>query len=332
MHVVSASRRTDIPSFHAEWFMQRIREGFVRVLSPFGGGVLEVSLAPEDVIAIVFWTKNAAPILPHLEELRNLGHCFTFLYTINNYPAFVEPAVPEWGHTKSIVEQLSKRFPQAAFRWRYDTIVLGESLDWKWHVRNFRGLCRSLAPYATECIFSFCDYYRKTTKNMERGMPDHWKPGEAQCKEMAEEMAAVAKEWGISVASCAHDFLMSDNVAKAKCIDPAFLARVVDSPERLAAVTDLKRAPTRKDCGCAASRDVGAYDTCLHGCLYCYANANPETAARNVEFVRKDSACLDPRAAGVTPGTDIRIGRNNNTAADTCDKKPRPRGGVSSQA
>jgi len=175
--------------------------------------------------------------------------------------------------------------------------VLSESLNWNWHKQNFRRLCRSLAPYAKECIFSFCDYYRKTARNMERGMPDYWKPSEAQCIEMAEEMAEVARQWGIAVASCAHDFLVSDNVMKARCIDPVLLSQVVNSPERLVAVRDLKKAPTRKGCGCAASRDIGAYDTCLHGCLYCYANADPESARRNVALVRKDSDCLDPRAA-----------------------------------
>jgi len=291
--------------------MHRIRRQFVRVLSPFGGGIFDVSLAPEDVAAIVFWTKNAAPLLPLLEELRNLGHCFTFLYTINNYPAFVEPTVPQWGHTKEIVEQLSRRFSPAVFRWRYDTIVLSESLNWKWHKRNFRALCRSLAPFATECIFSFCDYYRKTVRNMERGAPGYWRPSEVQCSEMAEEMADVAKQWGISVSSCAHDFLVSEKVAKARCIDPAVLSQIVNSPERLAAVKALKKAPTRKDCGCAASRDVGAYDTCLHGCVYCYANADPESARRNVALVTEDSDCLDPRAARLDCAGPPQVGRRS---------------------
>ena len=78
MHVISASRRTDIPAFHADWFMKRIRSGMVGVVSPFGRGISEISLVPEDVSAIVFWTKNAAPILEHLSELQRKGYCFTF--------------------------------------------------------------------------------------------------------------------------------------------------------------------------------------------------------------------------------------------------------------
>jgi hypothetical protein len=134
-------------------------------------------------------------------------------------------------------------------------------------------------------------------------------PSEAQCREMAEEMADGAKQWGISVASCAHDFLVSESVTKARCIDPAFLSRVVTSPERLAALKDLKKAPTRKGCGCSASRDVGAYDTCLHGCLYCYANADLESARRNVALIRNDTECLDPKAARLDRAADsLRVG------------------------
>jgi len=114
---------------------------------------------------------------------------------------------------------------------------------------------------------------------------------------MTAEMADVAADWGISLASCAHDFLVSGKVTKARCIDPVFLARVADGPARKAALEELKTAPTRKDCGCVASRDIGAYDTCAHGCVYCYANSNPELAARNRALVRPDHPCLDPKAA-----------------------------------
>jgi hypothetical protein len=302
MHIISASRRTDIPAFYSEWFMNRLAAGYARVRSPFGGGEFRVCLAPEDVIAIVFWTKNAAPMLPYLDELVQMGHCFTFLYTINGYPLLLEPGVPDRGHTLEVVKYLSRRFSRSAIRWRYDTIVLTNSLSRQWHIRNFRSLCRSLAPYASECIFSFCDYYRKTLRNMDSIVGDYEVPDQAQCVEMAEEMADIASEHGMSLLSCAHDFLVSEKIGKARCIDPDSLSQVVDSEERLQALKNVKATPTRKDCGCAASRDVGAYETCGHGCVYCYANSDPVRARSNMALIHPASDCLDPRSTSVHGG------------------------------
>jgi hypothetical protein len=276
--------------------MARIREGYARVISPFGGRELRVSLAPEDVIAIVFWTKNAAPLLAELDELTRRGHCFTFLYTINNYPRWLEPEVPDEGHTLRIVKTMAERFSPHILRWRYDTIVLTDRLDHRWHINNFRRLCRMLAPHTSECIFSFCDYYRKTIRNMDLLVTDYRQPNQEECKELAEEMADAAQECGITLASCAHDFLVSDRIVKAHCVDPIFLRSVVDTEARVKALDNLKAAPTRPDCGCAASKDIGAYDTCAHGCVYCYANSDAVRARRNLEQISPADDCLHPRA------------------------------------
>jgi hypothetical protein len=296
MHVISASRRTDIPAFHAEWFMKRIRDHSVDVVSPFGGKQFQVSLDPSDVIAIVFWTKNASPLLPYLDELEQRGHRFTFLYTINNYPPSLEPNVPDLCHTLEVVEAMTRRYSSSIFRWRYDTIVLTDTINSQWHIRNFDYLCAKISPYVKECLFSFCDYYKKTIRNMERMVPNHHRPDEAECTAIAEELASIALSRGITLASCAHDFLVSCAISKARCIDPQFLARVVDSDERKHCLARLKATPTREDCGCVASRDIGAYDTCLHGCAYCYANTNPQLAARNVARMNSDSRCLAPKS------------------------------------
>lgn len=295
MQVISASRRTDIPAFHTDWLMRRIRDRRVQVLAPFGGGIYEVSLDPADVIALVFWTKDAAPLLNRLEELVQAGHCFTFLYSINNYPCFVEPNVPSLSHTMQVVEKLAQQYPSCSLRWRYDTIVMTDQLDEQWHLNNFRELCRELAPHTKDCIFSFCDYYRKTIRNMERYVAGFRTPDESQCIRLSHQLACIGDDWGITLKSCAHDFLVSDKVLKARCIDPEVLVQVVDSSERRSAVEKLKFAPTRKHCGCAASKDIGAYDTCGHGCVYCYANANPELAKRNLSLISPGRLCLDPK-------------------------------------
>jgi len=276
----------------------------VRVASPFGGRVFEVSLLSEQVIAIVFWTKDAGPLLACFDELIQRGHCFTFLYTVNNYPNILEPRVPHLSHTLKVVETIRKRFPLATVRWRYDTIVLTETLDQRWHIRNFTKLCQLMAPFTTECIFSFCDYYKKTIRNMERMVPDHFRPDEAYCKDLAEEMALIATDHGIFLRSCAHDVLVSERIGKARCIDPVKLAEVVDSEQRRQALGKLKLVASRKECGCAESRDIGAYDTCGHGCVYCYANKEPATARLNAGMTSSDSDCLahHPNITAERPG------------------------------
>jgi len=299
LHIVSASRRTDIPAFHTQWFMNRIRSGSVLVRSRFSSKSFQVSLSPQDVTAIVFWTKDAGPLAPYLDELADAGHCFTFLYTINNYPALLEPGVPHRSHTMKVVDTLVKRFSSSVLRWRYDTIVLTDRTDKRWHLKNFESLCRSLAPYTKESIFSFCDYYRKTVKNMSLCAPDYHVPNQYECREIAEEMGQIARTWGIELTSCAHDFLVSDLVGKARCIDSEFLARVVDTTERRAALETLRTVPTRKECACAESKDIGAYDTCAHGCAYCYANADSGRARRNRSLIDPDGPCLDPRGTGM---------------------------------
>jgi hypothetical protein len=276
--------------------MERIREGNAIVRAPFGGRLFHVSLNPADVIAIVFWTKNAAPLLECLDELIERGHCFTFLYTINNYPAFLEPNVPALTHTMRVVEDLAKIRANSIVRWRYDTIVMSDQLNRTWHLGNFRELCRLLAPHSRECIFSFCDYYKKTTRNMHRSVPGHYNPDTQESMELIMDLAEIARESGIQMKSCAHDFLVGGEVTKASCIDPEYLAGIVESNIRLSALQDLKKTPTREDCGCFASKDIGAYDTCGHGCAYCYANANPERALHNLNRIRHDCPCLDPNS------------------------------------
>lgn len=294
MHIVSASRRTDIPAFHSDWFMNRIRSGSVLVRSPFNRRLSRVSLRPEDVCAIVFWTKDAAPLLPHLDELVRRGYCFTFLYTVNNYPRFLEPRVPDRSHTLRVLDEIAGRFSSSVLRWRYDTIVLTGRTGRRWHLRNFRSLCESMAPYSRECIFSFCDYYRKTVRNMDRSASDYRIPDPVESRELVERMADLAADHGVTLASCSHDFLVSDKVRKARCIDSEFLGHVVDTQARQEVLERLQPAASRKGCGCTESRDIGAYNTCAHGCVYCYANSNPQVAMNNAAAIEPQHPCLEP--------------------------------------
>ena len=124
MKIISASRRTDIPAFHSEWLLSRFHEQSVQVVNPFNRKIRHESLTPDEVAAIVFWTKNADPLTRNLERISDMGYDFMFLYTVNNYPSIVEPNVPAIGQTMKTVEKMVRKFGSNIFRWRYDTIIL----------------------------------------------------------------------------------------------------------------------------------------------------------------------------------------------------------------
>ncbi len=302
MHIISASRRTDIPAFHAQWFMNRIRAGFAGVVNPFNGNYRHVLMRPKDVIGITFWTKNTEPLLDYLPELIDQGHDFIISHTINNYPKIVEPSVPDYSRIMRNVNRLARDFPENIGAWRYDTIVLTSELNASWHINNFTEICRELKGIVRRCLFSFCDFYRKTTRNMCFALPNHYKPTEDECRCIAAELANIASDCGITLESCSHDFLLSAKISRGSCINPWELFKVASTDERRVALKKVKKAPTRKECGCVASVDIGAYDTCGHGCVYCYANATPEKAKANLKRANMEAECLDPHRIPETSG------------------------------
>jgi hypothetical protein len=274
--------------------MERVRAGYADVVSPFGGGIKRVSLKPPDVICIVFWTKNALPLIPFLGELHDMGMSFCFLYTINNYPRYLEPRTPETGLSVEALQRIRDRFPDASLSWRYDTIILTSELDAQWHYNNFGQLCCKLENLVDECIFSFCDYYKKTLRNMNRAAPGFRDPDRAEKRQIAHELGLLAREHGLELSACADDSVTGPEVSRARCIDPMRIFKAVDSDERRAALQKLKLRPSRKGCHCCESHDIGAYDTCGHGCAYCYANADPDRALGNLQIMSPHSSTLDP--------------------------------------
>ena len=96
--ILSVSRSTDIPAFYAEWFVNRLREGYAVWYNPFNQRPMRVSF--ERVKVIVFWTKNPAPLIPYLSELDRRGVHYYFQFTLNDYEreGFESrvPHVSEW--------------------------------------------------------------------------------------------------------------------------------------------------------------------------------------------------------------------------------------------
>lgn len=234
--IISASRRTDIPAFYWEWFQKRLQEQYVLVRNPLNlHQVSRISLRPEVVDGLVFWTKNPEPMLKQLSVLD--AYAYYFQFTLNAYAADVEAALPPLAVRIEIFRQLAQKIGAERMIWRYDPILLSARYDLQYHAAVFEELAAQLADSTKKCIISFLDYYPKIKA-------------------------------GLQLETCAEAIELADlGIGHASCIDAELLGRV--SRCRLDTVKDKNQ---RGECGCAASIDIGAYNTCLHGCIYCYAN------------------------------------------------------------
>lgn len=288
--IISVSRRTDVPAFYGAWFIRRIRAGFAGVVNPYGGKRYVVSLKPQDVVCLVFWSKDFTPFLRHLDALDRLGYTFYFNYTLTALPAVFESNVDKDAAFKSLT-YLSDRYSPGHVNWRFDPIILSSITDSEFYVEAFERLAARLAGRVERCYFSFVTEYGKVKRNFLQlrtqtgiAIPDVHPD---QKIALADRLAAIAERHGIRMYSCCGDYLLSDRIQKARCIDGAVIERLF-FPQGF----DHHVKPTRQECGCTESIDIGTYDTCPHGCVYCYANANKATANEAFRTHDVDSAFL----------------------------------------
>lgn len=275
--IISASRRTDIPAWYADWFIARVEEGFCDVPHPRAPGrVSRVPLTPEEVAAFVFWTKNPAPLEPHLARLDERGYRYLFLYTLNAYGREIERAIPDRAGRIASFRRLAARVGAERVVWRYDPILLSARTGVDWHLVQFSALARALAGSTGRVIVSLVDFYRKTEpgfREMERrGFQAERTPGEGELGALFGGMAATARACGMEIQSCAEP-LERFGVGAGKCIDDALFRRVFGL--NLGPARDRGQ---RAACRCISSRDIGVYGTCPGGCLYCYATTDQEKA------------------------------------------------------
>lgn len=286
--IISASRRTDIPAFFADWFMNRVRAGSVEVRNPFNKAqASRVSLFPVDVDAIVFWTKNPAPLMKHLDELDSMGYKYYFLYTLNGYPALLEPRVPSCEDSVSTFRALSGRLGAGRVIWRYDPIIITDATPEEYIVSNFTRLAGQLEGAAKRVTFSFAviDGYRKVIANMERFSREHGMKFEDitgkpdVVRRLASAIADIARRHSMDIYSCADpNDLSAYGIRHGKCIDDGLIRELFGIE-----VGHGKDKNQRSACGCVQSRDIGQYNTCLHGCVYCYATSGALEAVANYQ-------------------------------------------------
>lgn len=275
--IVSVSRRTDIPAFYGDWFMNRLEEGWAGYVNPFGGQKYVISLKPEDVVCFVFWSKNYIPFLDKIDAIHEMGYSFYFNYTITGLPNLFETHTIDEKSAVESVKEISRRYSPKHINWRYDPILISDITDTEYHLRTFDRLTAALEGYVERCFISYVDFYGKVIKNIEKLKNHHriqvFSPQEHARIALARQLADIAGNRGMTIYACCEDDLVASKIHKARCIDREVIQTLFDP-------TDYRfsNRPTRKGCGCTASVDIGAYDSCPHGCVYCYANVNKEKA------------------------------------------------------
>ena len=273
--IISASRRTDIPTYYSEWFMNRIREGYALARNPMNAHqVSHINLSPEVVDGIVFWTKNPAPMLDKLPQLKD--YMYYFQFTLNAYEQDVEADVPlKHKYIVPTFQRLSEMIGPERVVWRYDPILVSDKYTFDYHVKYFELLAKKLAPYTQKCTISFLDMYVKTERNV-AGL--NIQPWTLELQDaMAKSLAEIAHSYGLELETCAEGIeLEKYGIKHAHCIDGELFAKLLGCPLKVG-----KDKNQRKECGCVDSVDIGAYNTCRNGCRYCYANFNAKMVQNN---------------------------------------------------
>lgn len=274
--IISASYKTDLPAWYGEWFMNRLRAGFCETLNPYNSALSTVPLTRETVEGFVFWTRNVGPFLPHLPEVRERGFPFLVHHGLMAYPRALEltPVAPE--RVAREVHLLAREYHPRAVVWRYDPLVCTSLTPLDWHVRNFARLAALLAGATDEVVVSFAQLYQKTQRNLDRAAREFgftWDdPTEEVKRELVAVLAGIAQAHSMQLTVCAQSGYLVGGALEARCVDPFRLSDVagyaIHAPQK----------PHRPGCGCYQAKDIGAYNTCPNGCVYCYAVAGCEGA------------------------------------------------------
>lgn len=292
--IISASRRTDIPAFYSEWFFNRLQEGFVLVPNPRNPKQFSrVSLKRDVVDCFVFWSKNPSAMIGRLDQLAPYNYYFQF--TLTPYQKEIEPYLPSVEKRMEIFQRLSDQIGQDRIVWRYDPVFINPRYSVDYHISSFEKIAASLKEYTNTCIISFIDEY----SHIRGTLAEHYiRSMENQdIHILSKAFSEIAESKELTLQTCAEDIdLDVYNITHGACIDRKRIERISDCS--LEVKKDKNQRPA---CHCIESIDIGAYDTCPHGCIYCYATTTRKKVLANMAFHDKHS----PKLSGLVTETDL---------------------------
>ncbi|WP_289291858.1 MULTISPECIES: DUF1848 domain-containing protein [Bacteroides] len=284
--IISASRRTDIPAFYSDWFFNRIKERYVLVPNPYNSKMISrISLDPAVVDCIVFWSKNPAPMLEKLDKLKDYNYYFQF--TLNPYRPDIENHLPAISKRIDTFKRLSDRIGKEKVIWRYDPVLTNETYTPGFHKEKFAEIAYELKEHTEKCMLGFIDHYQHIRTAVSRfNIQPLLK---ADIEEMAVSFKKTVDTCSIQLDTCTVKVDLTHlGIPGGLCIDNQLVERIAGYP-----ISVRKDKNQRDICRCAESIDIGTYESCLNGCIYCYAiKGNYNTVKYNLNKHDKNSPML----------------------------------------
>ncbi len=311
--ILSVSRRTDIPNYYSEWFINRIKEGYLYVRNPMNAHqISRIDLSPDVVDCIVFWTKNPEKMIGQLDYLRD--YMYYFQFTLTGYGKDVEPNLPnKRDKLISVFQRLSEKIGKQKVIWRYDPIFISRKYTADYHLKAFEEIAGSLADYTERVVISFIDFYIKTQRNT-NGL-DMEEITDETMVYLAKQMKKIASNHHLVIETCAEQIDLQDiGIQHGSCIDKELIEKL--SGCKLIGGKDKNQ---RKECGCLESVEVGTYNTCLNGCKYCYANDSDEKVKESLGLYDAESPLLCGNIGLEDKITDRKVKSLKNTQISLFD-------------
>lgn len=279
--ILFASGRTDIPAFYSNWFINRVKVGFVDVRNPFNQKLVS-RVYFSDVDMIMFCSKNPLPMINKLDILKVP---VLFHVTITPYSKDVEPNIPDKRLIIEGVKKLSLVLGIDNVVVRYDPIFLSDKYNADYHIRAFDKLCKNLNGYVNKIIVSFMDEYKNVRSN--KNILKYRAFTREDYKKIGEAFSKSAHDNGMSVQTCFEDEdLTQYGFVKGECLSHE-LAYILTGKK-------FKSSNVRKEkkCECVQMVDIGDYNSCMHMCKYCYANYDEKAVSNNFERHDDNSSLL----------------------------------------
>ncbi len=272
--ILNTGSRTDIPAYFSDWFYNRIKDGYVLVRNPYyPSQVTRYQLSPDVIDALVFCTKNPEPMLSRLGELSTFS-CFWFV-TITPYDKDIEPYVPDKEKVMESFKRLSDYVGSNAISWRYDPIFISEKYSVKYHIEKFEKMAETLRGYTEQCVVSFIDLYQKTKNNF----PEVKAVTGDEQEQLISAFSKIAQQNSMQIhLCCENEQLVRESVDAKGCMAKEVLEKAIQCKLHVP-----KKKGARQECNCLLGADIGMYNTCGHGCLYCYANYDRKTVVANMK-------------------------------------------------